>query len=78
MAAIAAADEIERPEGLAAQISLGMRLARFALFHPTEGFHKIKQLGSASLPAAMIILFLVVATYVTSASIPALSLTPPI
>lgn len=66
MAAIAAADEIERPEGLAAQIRLGMRLARYALFHPTEGFHKIKQLGSASLPTAMIILFLVVATYVAS------------
>lgn len=66
MAAIAAADEIERPTSLSSQIVFGLRLARYALFHPTEGFHKLKQLGNASLPAAIIILFLVVATYVAS------------
>lgn len=63
---IAAADDIQRPTGLGAQIILGLRLARFAVFHPNEGFHKLKQLGNASLPSAMIILFAVVATYVAS------------
>lgn len=66
MAAIAAADEIERPTNLWAQLVLGFRLARFSLFHPTEGFFKLKQIGTASLPASLIILFLVVATYVAS------------
>jgi len=59
-------DDLSRPQRLLAHTIKGLSLARFCLFHPFDGFLKVKAMGRAALPAAAIILSAVVATYVAS------------
>lgn len=59
-------DDLSRPQRLLAHTIKGLSLARFCLFHPFDGFLKVKAMGTAALPAAAIILSAVVATYVAS------------
>lgn len=66
IAALVEAQDLSGPKKLIAQTLAGLRLARFALFHPYEGFARLKAMGTAALPSAALILFAVVATYVAA------------
>ena len=65
-AALIDAQHLSGLKKLLAQTLAGLQLARFALFHPHEGFRRLKMMGTSALPSAAVILFAVTATYVAS------------
>jgi len=66
IAAFIEAPDHSGPKKLLADTLAGLRLARYAIFHPYEGFHRLKLMGTSALPSAFIILFAVVGTYVAA------------